>query len=305
MSTRRLLAPIVCVLAVGATVRLVGRAAATGTPHTPLYYGGYLEDDGLPVLNPRTLQINIWDDPTSTDSGAHLKCFLAPTVTSFDKGRFRVALPDACTAVVTAQPTLWVEVIVDSHALPRSRIGAVPFAVQAASVPWSGLDGVDAQTEWPGTIPYARVANPPDVAALEARVATLETRRPIYVNRATNSQYSMDAGYCGRTAPTTGFLVESGALGYAAAKLRCEKACNSPTAHICTGEELVRHLQTGGAAPPTPGWYAAGIAAEASGGTIFDCSGFTSNLSTQFGLQFQVAPSVAGCDGAQPINCCD
>jgi hypothetical protein len=190
-------------------------------------------------------------------------------------------------------------------ALPRTRIGAVPYAVQAAQVPWTGVAGVQADTEWPGTVPFGRVTDPPDIAALQARVAKLEMQQPVYVNPVTSIKYSTSGSYCSHTAPTTGLLFDGGLMGYPAAKHLCEQACMSPTAHMCTGEELSRHLQTGGTAPPSPGWYAAGVAGDYLGGTISDCSGFTSSLATQYGMLFQAMPLPGSCGVAQPIHCCD
>jgi hypothetical protein len=296
-------ASLVSAALVAAALVHLARASAPAT--MPVYYGGYLEENGQPAAGPRTLQINLWDDPASSDASAHLRCFYPPTLTPLDSGRFRIALPDSCGAALAGGAPLFVEVIVDDHPMPRAPVGGIPFAMRAQQVSFAGITDLDTTTEWPGGIPYSRVLNAPDVAALQARVAALEARRPVLVNPATGAKYSLDALYCGATAPTTGILFESVAAGYGAAKLRCERVCGTPTAHMCTAEELMRHLQTGGAAPPNPGWYAAGVAAQASGATVFDCDGFTSNLHTQYGLQFQAAPGLATCDTLAPINCCD
>jgi hypothetical protein len=46
-------------------------------------------------------------------------------------GSFQLALPNECTTVVHDRTDLWVELIVDSVLLPRTKLGAVPYAVEA------------------------------------------------------------------------------------------------------------------------------------------------------------------------------
>jgi hypothetical protein len=46
-------------------------------------------------------------------------------------GRFQLALPD-CQAAVGASPDLWLEAIVDGKSLGRTKLGAVPYAIEAS-----------------------------------------------------------------------------------------------------------------------------------------------------------------------------
>jgi hypothetical protein len=46
-------------------------------------------------------------------------------------GAFQVVLPAACTTAIHANGDLWVEVFVDGTTLGRTKLGAVPYAVEA------------------------------------------------------------------------------------------------------------------------------------------------------------------------------
>jgi hypothetical protein len=107
-----------------------GRARAANIPATePMVYSGALTDAaGAPLSGTRNLQLALWDQATLGAS----QCATAPTsVTLGPAGTFQLPLPDACTAVVHARADLWLEVIVDNTPIGRSKLGAVPFAVEA------------------------------------------------------------------------------------------------------------------------------------------------------------------------------
>jgi hypothetical protein len=53
------------------------------------------------------------------------------TSIALDSGRFSVALPDTCATAVKASPDAWAEVLVDGASLGRTKIGAVPYALEA------------------------------------------------------------------------------------------------------------------------------------------------------------------------------
>ncbi len=108
------------------------RAHADGVPTmNPMTYSGTLEDGGQPVAGSRNFRLTLWDDPRSTDS-SRMRCVTTAPNTPVTAGRFQVALDNSCTPVVFASPNLWVELEVNGSPLPRTRIGAVPFALEAA-----------------------------------------------------------------------------------------------------------------------------------------------------------------------------
>lgn len=127
-SSRLLVAVMITVsLYVGA------KALAYGIPaDKPMTYAGTLTENGAPVTAQRNISINLWNDLTSTDDTKKVCATVPAAKTQTTVGRFEVSLGNTCTAAVKAHPDLWVEVVVDGTALPRTKLGAVPFAVEAA-----------------------------------------------------------------------------------------------------------------------------------------------------------------------------
>ena len=75
-----------------------------------------------------SVTVRLWDMP----SGGTAACTTVSPTTPFVAGRFRVTMDATCAAAVQMNPNLWAEVIVDSTTLPRSRVGAVPYAIEAS-----------------------------------------------------------------------------------------------------------------------------------------------------------------------------
>jgi hypothetical protein len=106
----------------------VGRARADGVPMVnPLYYGGMLDDVGRPLEGARNVTVRLWDASTAGTT----VCTTNAGATTFSGGRFRVALDGACVGAVRANPELWAELQVEGTAFPRSKLGAVPYALEA------------------------------------------------------------------------------------------------------------------------------------------------------------------------------
>lgn len=106
----------------------LGKARADGVPAmNPLYYGGVLNDGGRPVEGTRNVTVRLWNAATA---GATV-CSTMAAGTTFTGGRFRVALDGACVGAVRANPELWAEVQVEGATFPRSKLGAVPYALEA------------------------------------------------------------------------------------------------------------------------------------------------------------------------------
>jgi hypothetical protein len=98
--------------------------------------------------------------------------------------------------------------------------------------------------------------------ALDGRVATLER----------------GGGYCGSTAPVMPRLNPMN--GYAAGAMLCAGVAGcGGNAHICSPEEMVRWSSAGNGTTPK-GWTARGVTDYFTGGTVDDCSAFTSNTGT-------------------------
>jgi hypothetical protein len=250
---------IVTTIAVAAYV--VGRARAGVPSVTQLFYAGTLEDNSGPLGGMHAVTVRLWD----AASGGNALCAEGPVgSTLVTAGRFRVALDASCVAAVHTNTETFIEVKVDSTTLPRSKVGAVPYALEAASVPWSGVTGV------PST----------------AQTLTLGGK-----------SYSLGAKYCGSTASVTpgGAQLNS----YTTAKSLCEAACSAPTAHMCSGEELLRFAQLGGTLPAN-GWYSDAEVA------YKDCTGWTStNYSGPTWIASPSGPGGDSCTSSHPVLCCN
>ncbi|MFO0625046.1 MAG: hypothetical protein U0325_05465 [Polyangiales bacterium] len=149
MKTRSLAAGMSLALIIAAVGYKVGRARADGVPSmNPLFYSGLLEDGGRPVEGARDITLRLWD----AAGGGTIAC---PETTSMATpvlgGRFRIALDPACVAAIQRNRELWTEVVVGGTSLGRSKVGAVPYAIEAARA--AGASGM-----------------------LEARLATVESR---------------------------------------------------------------------------------------------------------------------------------
>jgi hypothetical protein len=116
-------------LVVGGGAFWLGRARADGVPAPDtLYYSGTLEEQGVPVTGTRNIQIRIglWDSPPDAPAG----CVSGGDV-AVSSGRFRLPLSAGCTKQIRDNPSLYVQLGVQNEMLPRRKLGAVPFAVEA------------------------------------------------------------------------------------------------------------------------------------------------------------------------------
>lgn len=130
MNARKLAAvgTFVACSVVGIVAYRVGKARADGVPMVnPMYYGGVLDDGGRPVEGMRNVTVRLWDMAAAGTT----VCTTVATGTAFSGGRFRVALDNGCTGAVRANPDLWAEVQVEGTTFPRSKLGAVPYALEA------------------------------------------------------------------------------------------------------------------------------------------------------------------------------
>jgi hypothetical protein len=140
----------------------------------------------------------------------------------------------------------------------------------------------------------------------ESRLSNVEKARPTLTRN--GKSISLDAAYCGKTAPTTGQVTG----GYAGVKSLCENVAScgsSKTAHLCSGEELTRSAQLG--ISLEGGFYASGNYAQfVTGGSAFpirDCVAWTTAGANDYAVTFDPnGPSgVATCAMSLPMLCCD
>ncbi|HUS68664.1 MAG TPA: hypothetical protein VMZ28_29210 [Kofleriaceae bacterium] len=106
-------------------------ATADGTPGaSPLVYSGVLEDNGTLVSGMHTVEIILWNHATNAGD-ANRVCTTTANDTPVLDGRFRVTLVDDCADGVAEHPDIWVQVLVDAVSLGRTKLGAVPYALEA------------------------------------------------------------------------------------------------------------------------------------------------------------------------------
>lgn len=105
------------------------RARAAGVPApNALTYTGYLETpEGAAVTDSVEVSVAIW----SAASGGSKVCETGGESLTPVAGRFQLQLPEKCTQAVKMQPNLWLETSVEGTALGRTKLGAVPFAIEA------------------------------------------------------------------------------------------------------------------------------------------------------------------------------
>ena len=119
-----------------------GIVRAQGIP-TNIYYSGVVEPvtGGVLPKGKTAIAVDLFEFQTG---GKKPLCQMFPEYFYLNqtKGRFRVALPTSCIAVIQKIKDLWVEVKIAGTPLPRSKIGAVPYAVEPKdSAKWNTAYG--------------------------------------------------------------------------------------------------------------------------------------------------------------------
>ena len=157
---RRILGLTVAVAIGAASAITLQRAGASGAPAAgALTYRGTLElADGSVVVGDKPIGLALWDSMTAGKKLAN--CDVPSMPRAVVQGNFEVKLPDTCTAAISGSADLWVEVQVDGLPLPRTKLGAVPYAVEATHA--ASAANAD------GTLASALSALQADVASLKA-----------------------------------------------------------------------------------------------------------------------------------------
>lgn len=126
------IAASIATLGISSGAFFAGRALASGIPASnALVYSGTLEDgNGVPLSGARTIELRLWNAPTG---GTTPLCTTLGQQVTLDNGRFSLALPETCTAQIKANPETYVEVLDGTNSLGRSKVGAVPYAVEAGN----------------------------------------------------------------------------------------------------------------------------------------------------------------------------
>lgn len=127
-----------------------------------------------------------------------------------------------------------------------------------------------------------------------------------------STHYSVGAtSFCGLSATqTNGNIIGASTPGYGGAKAMCEASpgCKmSPSAHMCTSEELVRSRALG--ITLSNGWYSTGTWVNATNMNVDECDGWTNSTATNlFGAYWGTGPDRPGADFCSSMHfvlCCD
>ncbi len=195
-----------------------------------------------------------------------------------------------------------IEIRIDRRTARRALVVAAVLAVSVTA----GVGLAVPTTFQDGQILKAADLNG-NFADLETRVAALEG----FKARATKGEkYSVGGTVCGLTPKTTGDLaaLPNAGSGLAKAKAACAAVAGcSPTAHMCTTEEVARSMATGTPNADATGWMMSGMMAVSLQITGYtnNCEGFTSSQVNFNGAVGNANGSYSPCSIAQPVLCCD
>jgi len=144
---------------------VVQHVRAAGIPaESTLSYAGHLAaPDGTPVNGAKNIGLGVY----SAATGGTRVCDVVSSQVVVTAGRFQIALPALCVSAIKANSDLWVEVQVDGGSIGRSKIGAVPYAIEAAEA--SAATGLLAQQLVPAgaVMAFDLAACPPGWSELE------------------------------------------------------------------------------------------------------------------------------------------
>lgn len=268
----------IAVFALGLRLRSV--TADVPPPAERMFYAGELREGAGPATGPRDIEIRFHS--TATGSSNQICTSGLQANTPLVDGHFRINVGSTCVTMLAAAQNAYVEVVVGGVSLPpstipRPRVAAVPYAVQAATA-------VTLTSPLPATA-VTTSAGP----TVEARLNAIEA--------------SLASAFCGATTMTyTGAAVG----GYAGAKAKCQARCASTTAHLCRPDELVRTEENGIAVPV--GVYNSGVSVPGGMYLANDCYGWTRDTGTfvaPYWAGAEHAPSYDSCSSAHALLCCD
>lgn len=261
------------------TLFLAVAAFADGAPtQQPLTYRGrLLSSSGAPINAPQAFTLRLWTDATSTALGMRRCVTTTQTRTPDNQGNFFIQVDDpACTTALQQFSDVWAELEVSTVVLPRTKLGAVPYALEST----------------------------------RAKTATAANRHVISAN---GLSHSMNGVFCGlgplagSTGATQGRIPspDGGVMGYRGAKVHCEEVCGSATAHMCNAQETIVSHTLGFSMPVAR--IAGGFIYEVGTTPTNDCEGYTTLATTVSGAIWDGSRfvSATSCGTGAPFLCCD
>lgn len=108
---------------------MAGRARAGGAPAlAALTYSGSLNDAaGKPLTGSHNLEVEFFDADKEGNTLCDTKAPALPLV----NGRFSMVLEEKCSKAIRGNSEVWAEVFVDGKSVGRTKLAAVPYALEA------------------------------------------------------------------------------------------------------------------------------------------------------------------------------
>ncbi|HMA92823.1 MAG TPA: H-type lectin domain-containing protein, partial [Polyangiaceae bacterium] len=103
------------------------RAAGVPKAAALTYSGTLAMHDGKAVDGSRNIGLSIFDAQSNGTS----VCQVMSGPISVSEGHFQIALPEPCAAAAKANADLWVDVQVEGASVGRTKLGAVPYALES------------------------------------------------------------------------------------------------------------------------------------------------------------------------------
>jgi hypothetical protein len=272
--------------------------AQTSVPQQ-LDYEGWLSDlSGTPSTGTHSIQFAIWPGQTGGTTALWSDTLSVTVVDGLYSATLGTTAGDSFPPGLFDGTVRYLEITVDGDLLsPREALGSVPYAILSAGVQGGAVNASSL------AVNGIAVVNSVGRAILDAGPSVTTT-----------------AGiFCGSsTSMTTGRISEpdSGIVGYRATKLLCQGICGSPTAHMCSGTELVRTVELGVELPSAYLWYSTGVGSYDEGYIWNDCNGWNLNKALGAGSVF-IGDGLDGgdrptgdldttvCTNSYSIACCD
>jgi microcystin-dependent protein len=125
----------------------IGRVRAAGIPTgSALSYSGTLLTFGQPDNSSHAITLNLW-------VGNAIACqTVSPSMIQVLNGRFSVPLDPSCVQVIHQNANVNIEVLIDGTSMGQTPLGAVPYAVEAATASNAAAGSALAQLDPPGTV---------------------------------------------------------------------------------------------------------------------------------------------------------
>ncbi len=116
----------------------VGLAKGAGIPseRTLAYSGTLTTTDGTLLSGTKKIELRLWD----AEEAGSIHCDVTRDAIPLVSGYFQIEMGPDCVNAIHQFANLWSEIIVDDYSLGRTRLSAVPYALEANSVSGGTVD---------------------------------------------------------------------------------------------------------------------------------------------------------------------